>query len=293
MRATWSRRHRVALGALLLVALLLVVLVLQSVLTGVEVVDVDISLGILRDLAQRFTGEHLTRLLATYGYWTVLALVAVESMGIPLPGETMLLVAAIYAGTTHRLALPLLIAAAAAGAILGDNAGFVVGHEGGYRLLRRYGPVLGLNERKLKLGQYLFWRHGGKVVFFGRFVAVLRMWAAFLAGTTHMPWRRFLLYNAAGGITWATLYGLGGYVLGDSIHTLGRPLGIATVVLALLGMICGALILRRNERRLEDEAERALPGPFGTYPPDVRAVPASTHTADGPHRTAATPDVHG
>ena len=83
-------------------------------------------------------------------------------MGIPVPGGTMLLVAAIYAGTTHRLALPVVIVAAAAGAILGDNAGYVVGREGGYRLLRRYGPVIGLNERKLKLGQYLFWRHGGR-----------------------------------------------------------------------------------------------------------------------------------
>lgn len=131
--------------------------------------------------------SDLIHLLATYGYWAVLFFVAIESTGIPLPGETMLLVAAIAAGTTHKLSLPLIIGAAACGAILDDNLGFLVGHEGGYRLLRRFGHYIRLDERKLKLGQYLFRKHGGKVVFFGRFVSVLRAWAAFLAGTNRMP----------------------------------------------------------------------------------------------------------
>ena len=126
--------------------------------------------------------------------------VAIESTGIPFPGETMLLVASIYAGTTHKLSIPLIIAAAASGAILGDNLGFWVGREGGFRLLRRYGHIIHLDERKLKVGLYLFRKHGGKVVFFGRFIAVLRAWAAFLAGTNRMPWGSFLLYNALGGI---------------------------------------------------------------------------------------------
>src|ERR1700730_13454342 len=146
---------------------------------------------------------ELTHFLTIYGYWAVLLFVAIESIGIPFPGETMLLVAAIYAGTTHQLSLPLVITAAAAGAILGDNLGFWAGHEGGYRLLRRYGRFLRLDERKLKLGLYLFMRHGGKVVFFGRFFALLRMWAAFLAGTNRMGWKRFLLFNALGGMLWA------------------------------------------------------------------------------------------
>ena len=157
--------------------------------------------------------SDLLHLLNTYGYWAVLVFVAIESTGIPFPGETMLLVAAIYAGTTHRLSIALVIAAAASGAILGDNLGFWIGREGGYRLLRRYGRYIRLEERRLKLGQYLFMRHGGKVVFFGRFVAVLRAWAAFLAGTNRMPWAPFLIYNALGGIIWATLYGLGGVLL--------------------------------------------------------------------------------
>ena len=100
------------------------------------------------------------------------------------------------------------------------------------------------------------------MVFFGRFVAVLRAWAAFLAGTNRMAWPRFLLCNAAGGLVWATLYGLGGYFLGDTIHRLVGPLGIVLLVLAVFLIIAGILIVRRNEQRLEDEAERDLPGPL-------------------------------
>jgi len=177
----------------------------------------------------------------------------------------MLLAAAIYAGTTHHLALPFVIAAAAAGAILGDNIGFWVGREGGYRLLKRYGKYIRLDERKLKLGQYLFKKHGAKVVFFGRFVAVLRAWAAFLAGTNRMPWGRFLIFNAAGGILWAILYGIGGYLLGNNVHRLTGPVGIAFVVVAALLIIAGFVYMRRNEKRLEDEAERDMPGPLDQY----------------------------
>jgi membrane protein DedA with SNARE-associated domain len=112
---------------------------------------------------------------------------------------------------------------------------------------------------------YLFRRHGGKVVFFGRFVAVLRAWAAFLAGTNRMPWPRFLAFNAAGGIVWATVYGLGGYALGKNVHRLTGPVGIATVVLAVIAIGVGLIVLRRNERRLEEVAERTLPGPLETH----------------------------
>jgi membrane protein DedA with SNARE-associated domain len=105
-----------------------------------------------------------------------------------------------------------------------------------------------LEERRLKLGQYLFMRHGGKVVFFGRFVAVLRAWAAFLAGINRVRWPRFFALQCPGGIVWATLYRLGGYLLGDNVHQLAGPIGI----------------VRRNEQRLADEAERALPEQEGS-----------------------------
>lgn len=209
------------------------------------------------------SGEQITHLLQIYGYWAVLIFVAIESTGIPFPGETMLLAAAIYAGTTHNLSLPLVIAAAATGAILGDNVGFWVGREGGFRLLRRFGRYIRLDERRLKLGQYLFMRHGGKVVFFGRFVAVLRAWAAFLAGTNAMKWDRFLFFNAAGGILWAALYGAGGYILGDNVHRFAGPVGIVALVIAVALLIVGFVFLRRNEQRLEDEAERTVTAPLG------------------------------
>src|SRR6266516_7997104 len=158
----------------------------------------------------------LQHFLVTYGYWAVFVFVAIESIGIPFPGETLLLVAAIDAGKTHQLSIVLVIAAAACGAIVGDNIGFWIGREGGFRLLRRYGRYIRLDERKLKVGLYLFRKHGGKVVFFGRFVAVLRAWAAFLAGTNRMRWPPLLLFTALGGIVWATVYGLGGYFLGGT-----------------------------------------------------------------------------
>lgn len=212
-----------------------------------------------------FTSSSLMHLLESYGYIAVLVFVAIESTGIPFPGETMLIIAAIYAGTTHHLSIPFVIVSAALGAILGDNLGFWVGREGGYRLLRRYGRYIRLDERKLKLGQYLFQKHGNKVVFFGRFIAVLRAWAAFLAGTNRMRWTSFLLYNALGGIVWATIYGLGGYFLGSRVNQLTGPVGIVAIVLAALILIAFFIFLRRNEKRLEDEAERALPGPLDAH----------------------------
>ncbi len=214
--------------------------------------------------------NNLGNFLSIYGYWAVLFFVAIESTGIPFPGETMLIFASVYAGTTHRLSIILVIAAAAVGAILGDNGGFWVGREGGYRLLRRYGRYIHLDERKLKVGQYLFRKHGGKVVFFGRFVAVLRAWAAFLAGTNRMPWLQFLLFNALGGILWATIYGVGGYFLGNSINRFTGPVGYVLLGLGAVFIIVSFFVVRRNEERLEKKAEEAMPGPLDAYRPGER-----------------------
>lgn len=208
-----------------------------------------------------FTIQNLDHLLALYGYWAVLVFVAIESMGVPFPGETMLLAAAIYAGSTHHLNIWLVIAAAAAGAIIGDNVGYAVGREGGYRVLRRFGRLIWVRERELKLGEYLFLRHGGKVVFFGRFVSILRTYAAFLAGVNRMPYPRFFFFNATGGILWACLYGLGGYALGKSVDRIAGPLGVVLGIIAASIIIAFLIFLKRNFNRLADEAERALPGP--------------------------------
>jgi membrane protein DedA with SNARE-associated domain len=212
-----------------------------------------------------FFTESVPHLIATYGYFAVFLFVAIESTGIPFPGETMLVTAAIYAGTHPSFHIAYVIAAAAAGAIVGDNLGYLIGREGGFRLVRRFGPYIHFDERELKLGMYLFRRHGGKVVFFGRFVAVLRAWAAFLAGTSRMPWWGFFGYNAAGGILWATVFGLAGYAFGKSIDRILGPIGIASVVLASIAIVVSLVILRRNIDHLREAAERELPGPVENY----------------------------
>src|SRR5271166_3135902 len=121
--------------------------------------------------------HHLHGYLATYSYFAILAIVGMESAGIPMPGETALVAAAILAGE-GKLHLYGVIGAAAAGAILGDNGGYWVGREFGFPIAYRYGRYVNLDEKRLKLGQYLFLKHGGKIVFFGRFVAILRAFAA-------------------------------------------------------------------------------------------------------------------
>jgi membrane protein DedA with SNARE-associated domain len=188
--------------------------------------------------------------------------VGVESIGSPVPGETMLLAAAIYAGTTHNLDIALVIASASAGAVLGDNIGYWVGREFGYELLLRYGRYFHFDQTKMKLGMYLFHKHGGKVVFFGRFVAVLRAFAALLAGINQMDWRRFLIFNVAGGVTWATVIGLAGYNLGKQARHLLGTAGIIILVVAAILLLAAFIAIRRNQRRLEAEAERAFPGPL-------------------------------
>ena len=209
-----------------------------------------------------FGEAELRHLLSVYGYWAVMAFVGIESIGIPLPGETMLVAAAIYAGASHQLSIELVIAAAIAGAVMGDNIGYAIGYFGGYRLLLRYGRYIGLHQRRVKLARYIFLEHGPKVVFFGRFVSVLRTYAAFLAGTARMPWWRFLVFNAAGGITWSLAYGLGAYFLGQQLNRVSRPFEFVAAGLAVVAIVVVVVFLRRNEHRLVEEAERALPGPL-------------------------------
>jgi membrane protein DedA with SNARE-associated domain len=159
-----------------------------------------------------------------------------------------------------------IILAAAVGSIVGNLLGYVLGSRGGYHLLARYGHFARLDERKLKLGQYLYLRHGGLIVVLGRFVSVSRTLEAFLAGVNKMGWVRFLLFTVVGGVIWAIVIGLGAYYLGDSLHRPMGPLGIAFTVLVLCLFVTCIFILLRNIRRLEDFAERMLPGPLD---PDV------------------------
>jgi membrane protein DedA with SNARE-associated domain len=213
----------------------------------------------------------ITQLLATYGYAAIFLLVAIESMGIPVPGESTLMAASLCAATTHRLEVAAVIAAAAAGAIVGDNLGFIAGHQGGYRLIHRYGRYVGLDERRLRFGRYLFDRHGGKIVFFGRFLPVLRMWAAVLAGTNRMPWGRFLLLNASGGVVWATVMGLAAYALGSTAEHLGAIVGAALASATTAVMIGLLVVMKRREKRWLAAADEDL----GDYAEDLGGYAAA------------------
>jgi len=186
--------------------------------------------------------SSVTRLVEAYGYAVVFLFVAIESLGIPLPGETVLVTAAALAALGH-LSIWWVIAIAAAGGIMGDAAGYWIGRIGGLALLKRYGRFVHFDEHKLERVQSFFSRHGSKAVFFGRFIALLRTWAALLAGTAEMPYGVFTLYNVLGGITWATLFGTLGYVFGRSLPLLERYIGQASLALVLLIALVVALWL--------------------------------------------------
>jgi membrane protein DedA with SNARE-associated domain len=207
-----------------------------------------------------FSHQALDHLIATYGYGAIAIVIGLESMGIPLPGETILVLAAIYAATHVDLNIWFVAAAAAAGAIMGDNIGYWLGLRFGYPLLRRYGHLIGLSDGRIKLGQYLFLRHGAKVVFLGRFVALLRILAAFLAGANRMKWQIFLVANAVGGMIWAAVFAFGGYALGTSafeVEGVLRPILLAVAAIVFFG--CG-LLMRHFEEQLQVKAEQTLPG---------------------------------
>ena len=201
--------------------------------------------------------HHLDHLLAQYGYGVVGLVVMLESMGAPLPGESLLIGTALYCAATHRLEIGWVVAIAIAGAIMGDNFGYLIGRSLGFRLLSRWGSRVGLTDDRLLLGRYLFRRHGGKVVFFGRFIAILRTFAALLAGANRMPWPSFLIYNALGGIGWAGGYSLAAYLLGRQMERISGPLGVVLGGIAAVVVGSAFVFLKRNEKRLTGEAMAA------------------------------------
>ncbi len=205
-----------------------------------------------------FSQAGLEHLLSEYGYSLVFIIIALEAMGVPAPGESLVIAAAVYAATTGRLDIAGVIAAAIGGAIMGDNFGFLIGRWAGFPLLKRYGKHVGLTDRRLTLGRYLFMRQGGKVVFAGRFIAILRTFVALLAGANHMDWKVFLVWNAVGGVAWATLYGGGAYLAGNLVTKIAGPIALGLAVAAAIGLVIAIVLLRRNETRLEERAEQAM-----------------------------------
>jgi membrane protein DedA with SNARE-associated domain len=203
--------------------------------------------------------EHL---IHAYGLLTVALIVGLECIGVPLPGETALLGAAIYAGTKHDLNIVAVILTAAAAAIVGRVVGYALGRGFGYWLLLRYGSYMRITEARIKLGQYLFLRHGGKIVFIAQFVPVLRTFAGIFAGANMMPWRDFLFANVVGSVIWSVTYGYAAYALGRQFERLEGPVVIFIAVITIVGFVVGGIFVNRHEQQLLAEAERAMPGPL-------------------------------
>jgi membrane-associated protein len=197
----------------------------------------------------------------TVGYPLVFALIAIETMGIPVPGETALVTAGIVA-SRGRLEIEVVIVLAAAAAILGDNVGFAIGRKLGRRLLTAPGPLLHHRRRVIAVGEPFFDRHGPKAVFLGRWVTGLRITAAWMAGVTKMRWPTFLFWNALGGIAWAISIGLLAYFVGHSAETIIHVAGLGGAAAVVLGGLVLWLVLRVRRRRaeelVEEEIEREL-----------------------------------
>ena len=199
-------------------------------------------------------------LIHEYGLVAVAAIIGLECLGLPVPGEAALLGAAIYAGTKHDFNINAVIATAAVAAIAGRMIGYVIGHTFGSWLLLRYGHYVGLTTGRIKLGQYLFLRYGGKIVFFAQFVPVLRTLAGPFAGANLMPWRNFIFANVVSSCVWAVSYGYAAYWVGGEFERLQGRLVLPLVFIAVIALIAGALFVRQREAQLITEAERAIPG---------------------------------
>jgi membrane protein DedA with SNARE-associated domain len=214
--------------------------------------------------------------LNRFGYLAVVGLVLVEDFGIPVPGETVLILASVYAGT-GRLNIALVALLGFCGAVLGDNVGFAIGHFGGRRLAERYGRYVFLTRERLDKATGFFDRHGGKVIVIARFVEGLRQANGIIAGTTGMRWRRFLIFNAIGAALWVLVWTGVGYFSGNHINTIygdvTRYFSYFAIALAagLLAYIARRVARARRTRTLGasdgGEGASALPtGQDGTTP---------------------------
>lgn len=195
--------------------------------------------------------EHLPPL---YAYIALGSVILLESTGIPLPAESLLIFASLYASHTHHLTPESLILSAVIGAIMGDNIGYLIGHQLGYKLLQKYGNKIGLHEDRLTLGRYLFRHVGGIGVLLGRFAAFLRILIALLAGASRMPWHIFLIFNALGGVIWGGGYVLVAYALGSRIDNFTGPLGLTIGGIMLAFLVGSFFFLRHHEHSLTEKA---------------------------------------
>jgi membrane protein DedA with SNARE-associated domain len=213
-------------------------------------------------------------LIHDYGLLVVAAFIGLESMCIPLPGETALIVGSVIAGRTHELNIVAVIVTATVASLIGRMIGYLVGAKFGYWLLLRYGSYVRITEARIKLGQYLFLKHGGIIIIIAQFIPVMRAIAGILAGANRMPWRRFIVASTIGAALWSTAFGIGGYTFGKQFAKMAKswwlfsgPSGWVVVGLAAAIIVLGfAVFVGHHEAQLAAKAERALPGPLRSSP---------------------------
>jgi membrane protein DedA with SNARE-associated domain len=197
---------------------------------------------------------HLHHLVARYGYAVVALFVGGESIGIPLPGETVLLTGAAFAGRGH-LSIVGVIAASAIGVVAGGSLGYWIGHTAGQVVVVRYGGWIGVTPARLEQTQQFFARYGARAVMVGRFIPIVRILASIVAGISKMPFSSFSIYNAVAGIVWSVVFGLLGFEFARDLPRLEDRLGDVGVVAAIAaGVLVGGLLIWRHVRRRKPAA---------------------------------------
>ncbi|HUA11076.1 MAG TPA: DedA family protein [Solirubrobacteraceae bacterium] len=197
----------------------------------------------------------VSHIVEVAGYPLLFLIVMGESSGVPIPGETALAAGGI-AASRGILQIEWVIVVAAAGAIVGDNIGYLIGKHGGRRLLERPGRWYEERQATLRRGEPFFERHGPKAVFLGRFIVVLRIWASWLAGATEMRWRSFFLWNALGGICWATGVGLAAYYVGNAAIKIIEDAGYAALAIVVIAIVAVFVWHRRSRRGGDARGEK-------------------------------------
>jgi len=200
------------------------------------------------------TIDFLRHLLVEYGYWAVALALLLENAGLPVPGETTLLLASFLAYSEHKLHLPYIMITAIIAATLGDNIGFLIGHHGGRPLLDRYRHMFRIPSRVVARGERLFARYGAVTIFFARFIFGMRVIAGPLAGVLRMPWVRFSFFNFLGASVWVVVISTVGYLFGqhwDELVRILRRVNLAIVIAAAI-VVIGVWLWRRFGQREED-----------------------------------------
>jgi membrane protein DedA with SNARE-associated domain len=193
--------------------------------------------------------DFLHNFLVHYGYWAVAVALLLENAGLPVPGETMLLLASFLAYSEHLLHLPVLILTGIIAATLGDNIGFVIGHRGGRVLLERYQHLLHISSATIRRAERIFERHGSTTIFFARFIFGLRVVAGLLAGVLRMPWKEFALFNFLGATLWVCVICAAGFLFGQHWGSLMTVFRRADALVAVAAIALVLVLWRRHRQK--------------------------------------------